>query len=155
MRRFTLSLESSIVLRTVDERMFSRVFTSLRPDRRMKISPMKIKTVLPELQFGHARAFLSLLVVVVIVIACPVIALGGSGNPRLAYVTNGGNTDGNGSVSLIDVDTLNVVGTVPLAGYPVGIAVIPNRDRLYVSGLLSNTVTVFNTNTLAVVATIP
>jgi YVTN family beta-propeller protein len=72
----------------------------------------------------------------------------------IAYVTNGGNTDGNGSVSIIDIGTLEVVAAVPLAGYPVGFALTPNGRFLYVTGYLSNTVTVFDTKTLSVVASV-
>jgi hypothetical protein len=44
----------------------------------------------------------------------PLAAICGLGNPNksIAYVTNGGNTDGNGSVSPIDTDTRKVVGSV-------------------------------------------
>jgi YVTN family beta-propeller protein len=63
-------------------------------------------------------------------------AIAGSKGPNtgIAYVTNGGNTDGNGSISLIDIATLQVVGTIPLAGYPVGLALTTNGRSLYVTG---------------------
>jgi YVTN family beta-propeller protein len=89
-------------------------------------------------------------------IAYPRIAIGGFGkrDKSIAYVTNGGNTDGNGSVSLIDTDTRKVVDAVQLDGYPIGVAV-PNRRSVYVSGFNSNTVTVFDRKSLTVEASIP
>jgi YVTN family beta-propeller protein len=89
-------------------------------------------------------------------LASPLAAIGGFGNPNksIAYVTNGGNTDGGGSVSLIDIDTRRVLNSVPLGGYPIGVA-IPDRRSVYVTGFTSNTVTVFDQRTLTTEATIP
>jgi YVTN family beta-propeller protein len=118
---------------------------------------MTPKAGLFKLLLGSMRTSLAFALLLTIGMAYPRSAIGGFGNPTksIAYVTNGGNTDGNGSISLIDTDTRKVVvDAVSLAGYPIGIAV-PDRSSIYVSGYNSNTITVFDRRTLTTKATVP
>jgi YVTN family beta-propeller protein len=118
---------------------------------------MRLKAGLLKLLLKFLRASLAVGLLLTLGIAYPRSAIGGFGKPSksMAYVTNGGNTDGNGSISLIDTDTREVtVDGVPLAGYPIGIA-IPDRRSIYVTGYNSNTVTVFDRRRLTTEATVP
>jgi YVTN family beta-propeller protein len=60
-----------------------------------------------------------------------------------------------GSVSVIDTATQQVIATIPVGTAPLGIAVTPNGQEVYVTNQHDGTVSVINTSTLTVIATIP
>jgi YVTN family beta-propeller protein len=66
-----------------------------------------------------------------------------------AYVTNAGDMgDGiNGDVSVIDLATNTVIATVPVGGYPQGVAVNPAGTAVYVANSDTNDITVIDTAT--------
>lgn len=70
---------------------------------------------------------------------------------RDAYVAN----SGSGSVSVIDVGTNGVVGTVAVGGGPRGVAITPDGRFAYVTNEGEGTVSVIDTASKAVVGTIP
>jgi YVTN family beta-propeller protein len=67
-----------------------------------------------------------------------------------AYVAN----SFSGSVSVLNLTTLTVTGTITVGAEPTGVALSPNGTRLYVANAASNSLTVVNTATDAVVATV-
>src|SRR5215217_2673098 len=67
------------------------------------------------------------------------------------YVTN---ADDN-TVSVIDTATQAVVATVPVGGFPRGLAVTPNGAFVYVANLNDNSVSVISAATSTVTATVP
>jgi len=60
-----------------------------------------------------------------------------------------------GGVSVVNESTGQVVSTLPVSGNPIGVAMTPAGNRLYVSQSNANTVTVIDTASNGVVATIP
>jgi YVTN family beta-propeller protein len=66
-----------------------------------------------------------------------------------AYVANS-----NGGVSVIDTATATVVNVIPLTGMPYGVAVSPDGATLYASQYALDQVSIFNTTTNLVVATV-
>ena len=107
----------------------------------------------PTRQFNPAKtsSFLILGALALVALLAPV-ALG----QDYAYVTNSGNTgDGlNDTVSVIDLATNTVVATVPVGGYPQGVAVNPAGTAVYTANSDTNDVTVIDTATYKT-ATIP
>jgi YVTN family beta-propeller protein len=78
-----------------------------------------------------------------------------SPNGSKVYVTNFalGNP---GFVSVIDTDMNTiVVPSIPVGSAPAGLAVTPDGNRIYVANLVSNDVSVIDTGSNAVIATIP
>lgn len=67
-----------------------------------------------------------------------------------AYITN----SGSGTVSVLDVATNSVVGTVLVGNLPAGVAVNASATRVYVTNQGSNSVSVIDTSSNAVIATI-
>ncbi len=59
------------------------------------------------------------------------------------------------SLVILDATTLDIVATVPVGVNPIGIAIDPTDTRVYVTNFDSNDVSVVDTTTNAVVATIP
>ncbi len=59
------------------------------------------------------------------------------------------------TVSVIDTATNAVVATIPVGGFPLGVAITPDGTRAYVTNQESNTISVIDTATNTVVATIP
>jgi YVTN family beta-propeller protein len=75
-----------------------------------------------------------------------------------AYVTNRGRpTDLYGTVSVINAlpGLTSVTGTIPVGKYPEGIAITPDGKQVYVMNIIDSTVSVINTSTNTVSATIP
>lgn len=70
---------------------------------------------------------------------------------RRVYVANGGT----GTVSVVDSESLRLVGTVRVGRRPWGIALSRDGTRLYVANGLSDDVSVVNTSTLRVERTMP
>jgi YVTN family beta-propeller protein len=52
---------------------------------------------------------------------------------RFAYVANGGNAGNSNTVSVIDVATNTVVGSVPVGNGPFGVALTPDGKLAYVT----------------------
>lgn len=75
-----------------------------------------------------------------------VITPGGRG-----FITNGGDN----SVSVVDLDTLKVVGKVPAQANPDAIAYDPARNAVYAFNHTGKSATVIDAKTSAVIATIP
>jgi YVTN family beta-propeller protein len=69
-----------------------------------------------------------------------------------AYITN---NNGAGTVSVIDIATNEITATVPVGSYPLGVAVTPNRNEVYVTNDGSNTVSVIDATTNTIKATVP
>lgn len=69
---------------------------------------------------------------------------------RAAYVTNSGDD----TVSVISLDTREVIRTIGVGQYPLGVAVTPDRQRVYVANSNSNSVSVIDVMTGGVVATV-
>jgi YVTN family beta-propeller protein len=70
---------------------------------------------------------------------------------RYAYVTN----SGDGTVSVIETANNAVIGSIPVGGEPVDVAISPNGARAYVAGKSSDSVAVIDTATNAVLTTVP
>ena len=75
----------------------------------------------------------------------------GAEAPRFAYVTN----QGSETVSVVDLETLKVVATIPVPGKPAGVAVSLVQDRVYVTCPDAHDVAVIDTKTNTVVARWP
>lgn len=60
-----------------------------------------------------------------------------------------------GTVSIIDTSTNNVIGTIEVGNYPYGIAVNPDGTKVYAANYGSNNVSVIDTSTNTVTATVP
>ena len=58
------------------------------------------------------------------------------------------------TVTVIDTSTNTVVTTIPVGGYPVGVAVHPNGTRVYVANANSNAISVIDTSANAVITTV-
>lgn len=71
---------------------------------------------------------------------------------RFAYVTN----LGSGTVSKVDVNTLEVVDEIPIGATkgPHGIAFSPNGDLMYISNMNGNDISVIDTSANEIVASI-
>lgn len=69
----------------------------------------------------------------------------------LAYVTNLYSN----SVSLVDLDVLMVIATIPVGKEPVYLDITPDGQFVYVANYLSNNVSVIYTGSNKVIATIP
>jgi len=69
---------------------------------------------------------------------------------RFAFIAN--NTTNN--VSVVDIATNTIVSTISVGNGPVGVAVHPNGSRVYVANSASSTVSVINTTSFTVTATI-
>ncbi len=67
-----------------------------------------------------------------------------------AYITN----PANGTVSLIDTVTNNVIATVNVGINPLGVAVSYDKKRVFVTNVYSDTVSVIDTATNTVIATV-
>ncbi|MBN2432924.1 MAG: beta-propeller fold lactonase family protein [Acidobacteria bacterium] len=67
------------------------------------------------------------------------------------YLTNSGSDN----VSVIDVDTQQVMATLPVGDTPLGAAVSPDGAGVYVTNLKSGTVSVIDTSTDTVAGTLP
>ncbi len=59
------------------------------------------------------------------------------------------------NVWVVDLDSYSVVTTIPVGAEPVGVAITPDEDRVYVANLGSNTISVIDTATNTVQATLP
>ncbi len=71
-----------------------------------------------------------------------------------AYVTHG--DDGAaGQLSVIDTATKTVLNTLAVGNFPVGVTVSPNGQTVYAGSNGDDTVSVIDTTTFAVTATIP
>ena len=68
-----------------------------------------------------------------------------------AYITNYTAT---GTVSVINTVTDKVIATIPVGSYPNGVAVSPNGRRVYVGNEGSASLSVIDTKTNAMIATI-
>ena len=75
--------------------------------------------------------------------------LPGTATANRAYVTNGSS-----SVHVIDTVTNELVATIPVGSVPIGVAVDPASDRLWVENINSSTVSVIDTGTNTVAATV-
>jgi len=71
-------------------------------------------------------------------------------NDKRLFVTN----QDDGSVSVIDTDTLKEVGLIEVGNKPEGISTHPDDRHVYVANWFDNTVTVIDGKTLQVVDTI-
>ena len=69
---------------------------------------------------------------------------------RVAYITN---MDGN-TVTILDVDTRNVRGTVAVGKMPAGVTVSEDGQRVYVANSGGDSISVINVTTLKVDSTI-
>jgi YVTN family beta-propeller protein len=67
------------------------------------------------------------------------------------YVANGEDN----TVSVIDTGNNKVVATIPVGGFPDGVATMPDGTQAYVTNAFDNTVSVIDTASNKVVATIP
>ncbi|MGC2223400.1 MAG: YncE family protein, partial [Methylocella sp.] len=91
---------------------------------------------------------------------CAVLAMGldlmatAAGAAPFAYVTNGGNANAVGTVSVIDTATNKVVATVPVRYFPYGVAVAPDGKHAYVANFQNFSISVIATATNTVVATV-
>jgi YVTN family beta-propeller protein len=74
----------------------------------------------------------------------------GSSGPY-AYITNSGNGYENGSVSVIDTSTNDVIATVDVGKGPNGVTLNPARTRVYVGNDYESTVSVIDTSTNTVI----
>jgi YVTN family beta-propeller protein len=83
-----------------------------------------------------------------LVVVLAFLALGGSAQARLAYVTN----SADGTVSAFDVASGAVVANVAVGKEPVDVAISPDGTRAYVANKGSNTVSVIDTASNSVVA---
>lgn len=70
------------------------------------------------------------------------------------YVTNLGTAKGDETVSVIALPSHDVIATVTVGKVPVGLSVTPDGREVYVANRRSNTVSVIDTATFAVKATI-
>src|SRR6185295_14139320 len=59
-----------------------------------------------------------------------------------------------GTVSVIDLNTYAVTNTVAVGAEPMAVALSPNGTRLYVANSSSNTLSVVNTTTYSIIATV-
>src|SRR5229473_694523 len=81
-------------------------------------------------------------------------------NGAFAYVTNSGKICDicaaiqSPSVSVIDTSTYQVVATIPVGNYPIGVAITPDGAFAYVANFNSNNVSVIDTVTNTVTATV-
>jgi len=66
-------------------------------------------------------------------------------NGEYVYVTNGGSSKVNGTVSVINTATNTVTTTINVGSYPVGVAVTPNGEYAYVTNNGGDTVSVIST----------
>lgn len=77
---------------------------------------------------------------------------------KRAYVTNAGDSTGNGTVSVIDTSTNTELTTIGVGGIPYGVAVSPDGTRAYVTNLGDGTsagkVSVIDTSTNTELTTI-
>lgn len=74
----------------------------------------------------------------------------------LAYVTNFGLFDApNNTISVIETTTDTVVDTITVGTGPLGIAITPNGQRVYVTNRVDDSVSVIDTATNKVIVTIP
>lgn len=69
-----------------------------------------------------------------------------------AYLAN--QTDPGGSVTVIDTSTKTVTATIPVGRYPSGVAVNPSDTEVYAANRDDHTVSVIDTSSNAVIATI-
>ena len=67
------------------------------------------------------------------------------------YVTNAGSD----TLSVIDTATNTVTGSIPAGSTPVGLAITPNGDFIYVGNDITTSVSVISTATNDIVANIP
>jgi|GEM_PF-3634274 len=80
------------------------------------------------------------------------LALAGYGGSICnAYITNYSSN----TVSVIDISSNSVVGTVPVGQGPYGVALSVDGTRVYVANYASNSVSVIDTSSNQVVATVP
>src|ERR1700722_4903565 len=107
-------------------------------------------------RFGSPRrrgTFLALAALIELVVP-PVIAPAvpaGAAVPPLAFVVE----PNSAAVGVANTATKTVAGTVPVGTDPDGLAASANGGRVYVANFDANTVSVINTTTLKVVATVP
>jgi len=72
-----------------------------------------------------------------------------------AYITAQNDYGENyGTVTVINTATNKVTATVPVGSYPVGVAVTPDRTKVYVANTDSDTVSVIDTATNTVISTV-
>lgn len=83
------------------------------------------------------------LLFLLVCLACP------ASGQHYAYITNAGELfDGvNDDLSIIDLSTNTVIGTVPVGDYPQGVAVNPAGTAVYVANTVSSEFTVIDTAT--------
>jgi YVTN family beta-propeller protein len=73
-----------------------------------------------------------------------------------AYITNAGSDSLPGTVSVIDTASNKVIGPpITVGDLPIGVAVTPDGNTVYVANADSNSVSVIATATNTVTATIP
>ncbi|MGG0811205.1 beta-propeller fold lactonase family protein [Paenibacillus alvei] len=73
----------------------------------------------------------------------------------LSYVTNSGvQTDPGNTVSVIDTLTDTVIATIQVGNAPIGVAITPDGQQVYVANQLDNTVSVIDTSHNKVIATL-
>lgn len=151
--RFTVTVSDghSTATKDVKVNVSSAVFEGLSSSAQLGSSPMGVavsstKTYVTNQASGTVsvidRANLSATPLTISVVSSPTaIALGPAGSNR-AYVA------GNNGVSVINIVTNQVVGTVTLnGGQSSGIAVAPNGQRVYVTMSGTNKLAVINANT--------
>src|SRR5450755_4763684 len=80
---------------------------------------------------------------------CLALLAGAARAAPFAYISNFGSAN----VSVIDIATNTVVGTVPVGAQPEGVAVNPVSPRVYVT--TSSNVSVIDTTSNTVIATVP
>jgi YVTN family beta-propeller protein len=85
-----------------------------------------------------------------LVVVLALMALGGSAQARLVYVTN----SGDGTVSAIDTKAGAAVATIAVGKEPVDVAIAPDGTHAYVVDKGSNAVSVIDTATQVVVANV-
>ncbi|MDP6452423.1 MAG: beta-propeller fold lactonase family protein, partial [SAR202 cluster bacterium] len=71
-------------------------------------------------------------------------------NGQTLYVSNAGSDD----ISVIDLDTGQSLAQIPAGANPRGIAITPDGDRVFVANVLDGTMSVMNTESLAVTSTV-
>jgi YVTN family beta-propeller protein len=71
--------------------------------------------------------------------------------PGVAYVSN----NGDDSVSVVSIETKEVIATIPVGDGPGPLAVVPDGSRVFVVNQIARTVSVIDTVAQSVIATIP